>query len=87
MSTISVLGAGASLPKEVYTTWMAAYKAHRSQFVQLEMVYDSRGSGHGKGRIKGEIDGLVHYAGSDSLLSDDDYVNHPELQMFPTLAG
>ena len=39
------------------------------------------------GRIKREIEGEVHYAGSDSLLSEKDYEAHPELQMFPTMAG
>ena len=28
-----------------------------------------------------------HYAGSDSLLSDDEYRQNPDLQMFPALAG
>ena len=85
--SITLNGAGASLPSEVYTTWMAAYKAQRNTFIDLTMSYDPRGSGHGKARIKGEIGSHVEYAGSDSLLKDEEYEEHKELQMFPTMAG
>ena len=66
---------------------MAGYKAQRSQFVDLGMAYDARGSGHGKERITGKVDPMVEYAGSDSLLKETDYDIYPDLQMFPTLAG
>ena len=51
------------------------------------MTYDSVGSGGGKARIKREKGPYIDYAGSDSLLKDVDYINHPDLQMFPTMAG
>ena len=51
------------------------------------MSYDVTGSGTGKRRIKGLEEPEVQYAGSDSLLEDPDYVEYPDLQMFPTMAG
>lgn len=51
------------------------------------MNYDTVGSGAGKKRIKDEEGSFVHYAGSDSLLTDDDYKNFPDLHMLPSAAG
>jgi len=43
----------------------------------------NEGSGYGKRSIVAES---VSYAGSDSLLSDADYEQNPDLQMFPSIA-
>ena len=66
---------------------MPSFRALRSNHVTITMEYDAIGSGKGKKRIKGELPPPVHYAGSDSPLSPQDYRNHPGLQMFPTMAG
>ncbi|XP_067652446.1 atrial natriuretic peptide receptor 1-like [Haliotis asinina] len=86
-SAVQLNGAGASFPADVYRAWLPAYKSYRSRFTEVAMKYESIGSGGGKARIKGETGPEVHYAGSDSLLSEEDYAKHPDLQMFPSMAG
>ena len=80
---IELIGAGATAPSAVYVTWMAAYKSLRAPFVDVRLIYKARSSGFGKRSIAA---GAVHYAGSDSLLSDEDYEKNPDLQMFPSIA-
>ena len=84
---LTLRGAGASFPSQVYQSWLVQYAAHRKPYVALTHQYDAVGSGAGKARIKGEKGGYVDYAGSDSLLSDEDHENYPDLRMFPTMAG
>ena len=60
-------------------------RSERSTFVNLNATYEAIGSGGGKRRIKAQDN--VEYAGSDSLLKDEDYELHPNIQMFPTMAG
>ena len=62
-------------------------QASRTRFATVSMEYDARGSSYGKSRIKGSEPPVPHYAGSDSLLTDEEYERHPDLQMFPSLAG
>lgn len=87
--TVHIRGAGASFPYDVYSSWISAYVAHRQEHVKLNMTYVSTGSGEGKARIKGESASgqPVDYAGSDSVLSEQDYQKYPNLQMFPVMAG
>ena len=80
---IELIGAGATVPAGVYVTWMAAYKSSRAAFVDVRLSYKALGSGFGKRAISTRS---VNYAGSDSLLSDNDYEQHPDLQMFPAIA-
>ena len=87
LPTVSLLGAGASFPSQVYFSWIPAFRNHRAAHAILDMRYDAVGSSAGKRRIKEEEGPPVDYAGSDSLLDDQDYVDHPDLRMFPTLAG
>ncbi|XP_076449130.1 uncharacterized protein LOC143285617 [Babylonia areolata] len=86
-AAVEVNGAGASFPVDVYSAWIPAYKAHRRPFRQVEMKYDSVGSGDGKARIKGVKGPPVTYAGSDSLLKEEEYQAYPDLQMLPSMAG
>lgn len=78
---ITLNGAGATFPDPVYTEWRLAY-----QYVDpaVAINYQAIGSGGGKKAI---ADKTVDFAGSDSLLKDDEYAANPTLQMFPTLAG
>ncbi|CAD5115236.1 DgyrCDS4228 [Dimorphilus gyrociliatus] len=63
------------------------FRSERSRFVTLNMQYESVGSGIGKNRIKGKEDSYVHYAGTDSLLTEEDYKTYPDLHMLPSVAG
>jgi len=80
---VELIGAGATAPNGVYVPWMAAYRSSRNQFVDVRLKYSARGSGFGKRAI---IARTVNYAGSDSLLSEADYKQNPDLQMFPSIA-
>ncbi len=42
--------------------------------------YEATGSGTGQRRIKAQ---QVDFAGSDALLSEQDYLQYPDLRMFP----
>ena len=86
---IPVLGAGASLPSRLYKDAIAAYHfVNRS----VQVSYAVTGSGGGKCRIKGSCPEepeptSADFAGSDSLLTDAEYEQYPDLQMYPTVAG
>ncbi|KAK7492270.1 hypothetical protein BaRGS_00016567 [Batillaria attramentaria] len=86
-AAVQLNGAGASFPYDVYSAWMPAYKAYRASYLTINMKYESIGSGGGKARIKGDTGPPVAYAGSDSLLKEEEYDLHPDLQMFPSIAG
>ena len=83
--SIKLNGAGATFPLPVYTQWNFAYKFADPS---TQVNYQGIGSGGGKKAI---IDGTVDFAGSDSLLKDEEYKTATDkgvtLQMFPTLAG
>lgn len=74
-------GAGATFPLPVYTEWIQMYK---SVAPNVTINYQGIGSGGGQKAI---LDGTVDFAGSDSLLSEKQYQQMPDLQMLPMLAG
>jgi phosphate transport system substrate-binding protein len=78
---VSLNGAGGTFPLPVYTAWIYAY-----QKVDPSVTLNYQGIGSGGGK-KGIIDGTLDFAGSDSLLSDQEYASGKDLQMYPTLAG
>ncbi|KAK2156212.1 hypothetical protein LSH36_219g04001 [Paralvinella palmiformis] len=84
---LSLRGAGASFPNEVYQAWMTYYTTTRLNYVSLHMSYDAVGSGTGKRRITGQEGPRIDYGGSDSLLSEDVKEEFPDIRMFPTMAG
>lgn len=79
--SVQLNGAGATFPAPVYADWAYAY-----QYVDPSVVvnYQAIGSGGGKKAI---VDNTVDFAGSDSLLKDEEYAAGKDLQMYPTLAG
>jgi len=79
--SVQINAAGATVPLPVYTAWTYAY-----QFVDPSVVINYQGIGSGGGK-KGIIDNTLDFAGSDSVLSDQDYANGKDLQMYPILAG
>jgi len=81
---IQLTGAGGTVPVNVYVAWKAAYRALRSPFVDVRLSYHARSSGFGKREIAA---GSVSYAATESLLTEDDYLKNPDLQMFPVMAG
>lgn len=81
---IQLTGAGGTVHANVFVAWMAAYTTLRSPFVDVRLSYNARSSGFGKRAIAARS---VSYAGTESVLSDDEYNKNPHLQMFPSLAG
>jgi phosphate transport system substrate-binding protein len=79
--SVQINGAGATFPLPVYTEWTYAY-----QYVDPSVVINYQGIGSGGGK-KGIIDNTLDFAGSDSLLKDQEYTDGKDLQMYPMLAG
>jgi phosphate transport system substrate-binding protein len=79
--SVQINGAGATFPLPVYTEWTYAY-----QYVDPSVSINYQGIGSGGGK-KAIIDGTVDFAGSDSLLTDDEYQQGGDLQMYPAVAG
>jgi len=79
--SVTINGAGATFPLPVYTEWNYAF-----QYVDPAVVINYQGIGSGGGK-KGIIDRTIDYAGSDSLLKDEEYEKGGDLQMLPILAG
>jgi len=79
--SITINGSGATFPLPVYTQWTYAY-----QYVDPSVVINYQGVGSGAGK-KAIIDNTVDFAGSDSLLKDQEYTDGKDLQMYPILAG
>lgn len=78
---VQLNGAGATFPLPVYTEWIYAYQ---SVDPSVTLNYQGIGSGGGK---KGIIDNTIDFAGSDSLLTADEYTRGADLQMYPMIAG
>ena len=78
---VTLNGAGATFPLPVYTEWIQMYKS-----VQPDVTLNYQGIGSGGGQ-KAILDGTVDFAGSDSLLKEEQYRQMPDLQMLPIVAG
>src|SRR5512140_365089 len=81
VGSVQITGSGATFPLPLYTQWTYGY-----QFVDPSVVinYTGVGSGAGKTAI---LNNTVDFAGSDSLLSDQQYTDGKDLQMYPMVAG
>src|SRR5512138_3498400 len=79
--SVQINGAGATFPLPVYTEWIYAY-----QYVDPSVTINYQGIGSGGGK-KGIVDGTIDFAGSDSVLKDEEYTAGKDLQMYPMLAG
>ncbi len=79
--SVQITGAGATFPLPLYSQWTYAF-----QYVDPSVAinYSGTGSGAGKTAI---IQNTVDFAGSDSLLSDQNYADGKDLQMYPMVAG
>ncbi len=81
VGSIQINGAGATFPLPVYTEWTYAY-----QYVDPSVAINYQGIGSGGGK-KAIVDRTVDFAGSDSLLKDEEYSAGGDLQMYPMIAG
>jgi phosphate transport system substrate-binding protein len=79
--SVQINGAGATFPLPVYTEWTYAFS-----YVDPSTVVNYQGIGSGGGK-KAIVDRTVDFAGSDSLLKQEEYDAGVDLQMYPMLAG
>jgi phosphate transport system substrate-binding protein len=79
--SVQLNGAGATFPLPVYTEWIFAY-----QYIDPSVTLNYQGIGSGGGK-KAIVENTVDFAGSDSLLKDEEYTAGGDLQMYPILAG
>jgi phosphate transport system substrate-binding protein len=79
--SVQINGSGATFPLPVYTQWTFAF-----QYVDPAVVINYQGTGSGAGKTA-ILDNTVDFAGSDSLLSTEQYTQGVDLQMYPMLAG
>jgi phosphate transport system substrate-binding protein len=79
--SVTVNAGGATFPLPLYTEWTFAY-----QQVDPSVVINYQGIGSGGGK-SGIIADTLDFAGSDSLLSDQNYTDGKDLQMYPAVAG
>lgn len=79
--TVQINGAGSTFAQPVYSQWIYTYK---SVDPSVTLNYQGIGSGGGKNGI---VDNTLDFAGSDSVLTPDEYTAGKDLQMYPTLAG
>jgi len=79
--SVQITGSGATFPLPLYTDWTYAYS-----YVDPSVVLNYQGIGSGGGK-KAIVDGTVDFAGSDSLLKDEEYTAGKDLQMYPVVAS
>lgn len=79
--SVQINGAGATFPLPIYTEWTYAY-----QYVDPSVVINYQGIGSGGGK-KAIVDNTVDFAGSDSLVKDEEYTAGKDLQMYPIVAS
>ena len=72
--SVQLNGAGATFPLPVYTEWIYAF-----QYVDPSVTLNYQGIGSGGGK-KAIIDKTVDFAGSDSLLKDEEYQQGGDLR-------
>ena len=79
--SVQITGSGATFPLPIYTEWTYAYS-----YVDPAVVINYQGIGSGGGK-KAIVDNTVDFAGSDSLLKDEEYTAGKDLQMYPMVAS
>ncbi len=79
--SVQIDGAGSTFILPVITEWIYAY-----QYIDPSVTLNYQGIGSGGGK-KSIIDNTVDFAGSDSVVTADEYTAGKDLQMYPMLAG
>jgi phosphate transport system substrate-binding protein len=81
VGSVQINGAGSTFILPVITEWIYAY-----QYIDPTVTLNYQGIGSGGGK-KSIIDNTVDFAGSDAVLTSDEYTAGKDLQMYPMLAG
>lgn len=79
--SVTLTGTGSTFQLPAQSEYSYAFP-----YIDPSVVINYSGTGSGAGK-KAIVDGTVDFAGSDSVLSDQDIANGKDLQMYPFLAG
>src|SRR5512142_538250 len=79
--SVQINGAGSTFQQPAMSDWAYAYP-----LIDQSVVINYQGVGSGAGK-KAIIGNTVDFAGSDSVLTDQETADGKDLQMFPILAG
>jgi phosphate transport system substrate-binding protein len=79
--SVQLNGAGSTFQQPAMSQWAFAYS-----YVDPSVVINYQGTGSGAGKTA-IINNTVDFAGSDSVLTDQETASGKDLQMFPILAG
>ncbi len=79
--SVQINGSGSTFQQPAMSQWAYAYS-----YVDPSVVINYQGTGSGAGKTA-IINGTVDFAGSDSVLTDQEITAGKDLQMFPILAG
>jgi phosphate transport system substrate-binding protein len=79
--SVQINGSGSTFQQPAMSQWAYAYS-----YVDPSVVINYQGTGSGAGKTA-IINGTVDFAGSDSVLTDQEIATGKDLQMLPILAG
>ncbi|OQV22806.1 GPI ethanolamine phosphate transferase 1 [Hypsibius exemplaris] len=80
---VTVKSGGATLPANVYKVWNAVYRAYRSDYSDVDIVFQGVGVADGVRRFATRE---YSFAALNDDLSDEQYANNSDWQLFPTFA-
>ncbi|RUS24755.1 hypothetical protein BC938DRAFT_473115 [Jimgerdemannia flammicorona] len=81
-NTTVIRGFGASFPYSVYSIWANTYSSRT--YENITISYSAVGSTAG---INAILSGNAQFAGTDAMLTEEQYALGGDLQMIPTMAG
>lgn len=84
-SAIHITGKGTTFPYEVYKLWQPSYTVYRQSHVKLEMHYDGIGNVAAKEALYQNVD--IEYASIETIITESEQSEHPDLVEFPVMAG
>lgn len=85
---VPLLGIGASLPAEVYSSWRPKYEYARGKWTRLKMDYDNKNSWTGKHIMMVDPEeSKMEYGATDAEMTLDEKKAHPNLTLVPVIAG
>jgi phosphate transport system substrate-binding protein len=79
--SVQINGSGSTFQQPAMSQWAYAYS-----YIDPSVVINYQGTGSGAGKTA-IINGTVDFAGSDSVLTDQEIATGKDLQMLPILAG
>ncbi|KAL9657853.1 hypothetical protein ABK040_009442 [Willaertia magna] len=83
---VMIWAGGSSLSEEVHKECGQLFSIQNVEH-NIQMTYNASGSGTGLKNLLNFTTNTFDYSGTDSIPSDGDYTNNPDLQLLPLMAG